>query len=244
MHSTYVAEIESGQRALAALRVAIHKLCDSYKDMGSYRRLRADYPFCDFFEDEHGRHELTYYATTKGGRVFRARLSDGRLVLVKFSVRYSEDAHRAACRHNFAPTLYAVNRVYDWYMIVMEDKSAVYSTLFDFKRVNRHELPVLMEVQRQVKTSLTALHKSGYVHGDVRDVNVLVRNAKESEDDPYTLLVDWEWAGPIGNTTYPANMSHERINRPPDALGGTKITTEHDLWMVNPIPLLAEYITL
>ncbi|KAK7437958.1 hypothetical protein VKT23_018393 [Stygiomarasmius scandens] len=54
---------------------------------------------------------------------------------------------------------------------------------------------------------LGALHQAGYVHGDVRDTNVMVRSDGEAE----FMLVDFDWSGRIGEVFYPMN-----INKGPD----------------------------
>lgn len=70
------------------------------------------------------------------------------------------------------------------------------------------------------------------MHGDVRDVNVLVRGADGSGEKD-VLLVDWDWAGRGAEARYPPRMSREGIDRPEDAEPGERITPEHDLWMVD-----------
>lgn len=152
---------------------------------------------------------------------------------VKFSTRYSADAHRAAHRTGFAPALYALNNVGGWLMAVMEDKSAAYTSLWDLKQ--NGETPVddwdaaFEWVQRAVEEQLALLFEAGYVHGDVRDTNVLVRDADGERD---VLLVDWDWAGANLEARYPPNMSREGIARPEDASPGGLIAPEHDMWMV------------
>ena len=88
---------------------------------------------------------------------------------VKFSQRYSEGAHR---KLGLAPKLYAVNEVYgcQWFMVVMEDVSKDYTPLSDLT-----QLSTIGHVRCELAPSLGSLHEEGFVHGDVRNVNVLVR---------------------------------------------------------------------
>jgi RIO-like serine/threonine protein kinase len=48
-----------------------------------------------------------------------------------------------------------------------------------------------------VRELLRELHQSGYVHGGIRSVNIFVG---DSEED--FRLLDFNWAGPIGEARY------------------------------------------
>ncbi|PCH42818.1 hypothetical protein WOLCODRAFT_102647 [Wolfiporia cocos MD-104 SS10] len=234
MHSTNLAEIQAGERVLAALRVALPALRDQYLHAPDNARPRADFPFRDFYEDGNGRrHYFIYEKAIDEKRVFRVHLKDDpeRTLCVKFSVRYSEAAHRAASDLNLAPALCAVNKVFDWYMIVMEDMSAEYTTLFNLRYCRSVATSRLEEAQKEVIAKLGSLHERGFVHGDARDANVLVRNEDAPGERPYVLLVDWDWAGSASDATYPPTISRIGIPRPFDALGGERIIPEHDMWM-------------
>ncbi|EPT02467.1 hypothetical protein FOMPIDRAFT_1047827 [Fomitopsis schrenkii] len=155
---------------------------------------------------EGNRHELEYLEALEDTRVFRARTKVGRKPLfVKFSVRYCKEAHRAAFESGFAPRLYVVEQVYDWAMIVMEDKSADYTNLWDAQYIKGGKRPVLAmeDVRAKVRDGLRSLHEPGSVHGDVCDVNVLMRNATVAETEPAVLLVDWDWAGEKSSASIP-----------------------------------------
>ncbi|KAI0713704.1 hypothetical protein C8Q76DRAFT_732298 [Earliella scabrosa] len=245
VHSTNNAELEAGERALAALRVAISSLQERYPTLHKTRRPRADFPFRDCYEDEKGdRHAFTYIEAIEGKRIFRVRHdSDGTPLIVKFTKSYSAAAHRLAHETGFAPALRAVNNVYDWVMVVMDDESADYSdTLWDLKaRENKitmgspqerreADAASLEHAQQAVMNGLRRLHELGYVHGDVRDVNVLVRNKDAPCTRPDVLLVDWDWAGLESDARYPRNLN-SAVPRPAGAASGERITAAHDLWM-------------
>ncbi|TFK49240.1 hypothetical protein OE88DRAFT_1633093 [Heliocybe sulcata] len=239
-HSTNVEEHDRGRRVLAALRKAVNSLQERYPDIHDKRGPDAEYPFRDFYEDsEKNKHYFTYLTSIEDKRVFRAKLvtqgSDegehGQPVIVKFSTRYSEDAHRAAHKIGLAPKLYAVNDVYGWQMVVMEDESADWTTLYDLMRYKRHG-DWIQWVGAEVEAKLSLLHQQGFVHGDVRDVNMLLRRNMDQDDDPRKiLLVDWDWAGTIHNASYPPNINRTDIARPAGARAGARITPAHDLWM-------------
>ncbi|TFK53253.1 hypothetical protein OE88DRAFT_1643895 [Heliocybe sulcata] len=225
MHSTNTEEAERGSRVLSALRVALHDLretCPTLPSRGPVLvSLSATFMTMRAIEDS---------------RAFRAHLvgpdSAGKRLYVKFSVRYSEEAHRAAHAIGLAPELHAVNDVYGWYMAVMDDRSSAYTSLWDLKEngdIVRHKwVPVLGWAQEAVQEKLALLHERGFVHGDVRDANVLVRNTEGERD---VLLVDWDWAGATPKARYPYTMSRRGIDRPGSAMPGEQITPEHDNWM-------------
>ncbi|KAI9064172.1 hypothetical protein FKP32DRAFT_1591594 [Trametes sanguinea] len=239
MHSTNLAQIKIGQRAIAALRIAASELQRRYPTLHTTRVPRADFPFIDSYEDESGRrHTFTYLAAIEEDkRVFQVRREeDDTLLCVKFSSRYSADAHRAGYAVGLAPALLAINAVYDWIVIVMNDLSAGYSNLWDLKRRKEGEVLAkpsapLEEIQEKVLAGLALLHERGFVHGDVRDVNVLVRlQDAPLESGPDVLLIDWHWSGPSATATYPYAVSSE-VPRPEDATSGNLIKPEHDRWM-------------
>ncbi len=254
-HLTNDPELAAGDRAIAALRVALQSLQERYPVMPPERGPRADFPFRNFYVDDGGtRHEFTYVSSI-GGRVFRV-VEDGTPLCVKFSKRYSSEAHKAACDAGIAPALRAVNAVCDWIMIVMDDITAEYSnTMWDIKYSGKKKAGTgkrqakpqeehaaqprvkpavsLEEVQKQVEAELKVLHAKGLVHADVRDVNVLVRNEDVPDDKADFKIVDWDWAGRLGEVKYPRAINREGIIRPPNALAGEAITAEDDLWMAS-----------
>ncbi len=140
---------------------------------------------------------------------------------IKFRRRYSETAHRAAVELNMAPRLYAVDTFYGWYMIVMEDLSAAYVTLDSLRG---------RDMAGRVRDALRQLHEAGFVHGDVRDLNVMVRRASAPTTLPEFQLVDFDWAGAVNEATYPHSMNPE-VPRAADAVVGGKITPAHDMFM-------------
>ncbi|KAI0808232.1 hypothetical protein C8Q74DRAFT_1189856 [Fomes fomentarius] len=234
-HLTNDPELAAGERAIAALRVALHSLQERYPVMPPERGPRADFPFRNFYVDDSGtRHEFTYVSSIGSRRAFRV-VEDGTPLCVKFSKRYSLEAHKTACDAGIAPALRAVNAVCDWIMIVMDDITAEYSnTMWDIKYSGKKKPAVsLEEVQKQVEAKLKVLHAKGLVHADVRDVNVLMRNEDVPAGKADFQIVDWDWAGRLGEVRYPRAINREGIARPPNAMAGEAITAEDDMWMAS-----------
>ena len=225
VHSTKQGELEAGERLVASLRVALEDLLGLYSTILSDKlRPRADFPFRNFFLINGQKHYFTYDGVVENKRVFLAHLNEqpNEHLYVKFSQRYSEDAHRAALKLGLAPKLYAVNEVYGWFLVVMEDVSKNYTPLSDLTR-----LSAIGHVRRELAPGLGSLHEEGFVHGDVRDVNILVRRPDVDQSLRSVLLVDWDWAGKEGEAKYPHSMNPE-VLRPSDAVVGGRITAKHD----------------
>lgn len=228
VHSTNEEDLEAGERAVASLRLALADLRTLYSSILSDKsRPRADFPFRNFFEANGCEHYFTYDEVIEDKRVFRAHLrcKEPTSLCIKFSRRYSKDAHEVAFDLGLAPKLYAVNHVYGWFMVVMEDASANYMTLCDLRKDSAIE-----SARSQVASDLVRLHNKGFVHGDVRDVNILV-SRPEAPLQPAIMLVDWDWAGQEGQAKYPHSMNPE-VPRPRDATAGGLITALHDMAMV------------
>ncbi|KAE9402878.1 hypothetical protein BT96DRAFT_1083648 [Gymnopus androsaceus JB14] len=70
---------------------------------------------------------------------------------------------------------------------------------------------------------LCRLHANGFVHGDVRDVNILVENGIGIG----WKMIDWDWAGVPGIVQYPRHLTRRGPNlRRPDSV--------QDLGLVQP----------
>ncbi|KIM51979.1 hypothetical protein SCLCIDRAFT_71756, partial [Scleroderma citrinum Foug A] len=131
VHSTNEEEPEVGERVVASLRLALADLRTLYSILSDKSRPRADFPFRNFFEANGCEHYFTYEGVIEDKRVFHAHLrcKDPTSLCIKFSWCYSDDAHQATFNLGLAPKLYAVNYIYGWFMVVMEDASTNYMTL-------------------------------------------------------------------------------------------------------------------
>jgi hypothetical protein len=222
--------LDAGERLVCALRTALRNLSAFYQTANTLSPRQIEYPFRNHFSDESGSTQFfKYLEQVEDKRVFRATLEgEGTPVYVKFSRRYGEAAHRAAQVAGLAPRLYSVERIYGWYVIVMEDLSKDYDTL---SNVSRDRLPSLRQA---VEQAVNTLHASGYVHGDIRGLNILVRKLEVGSERPMIVFVDWDWSGAIGQVCYPHNMNPAlALKRPVSAVVGAEIEPAHDLDMVS-----------
>ncbi|TBU21699.1 hypothetical protein BD311DRAFT_192508 [Dichomitus squalens] len=156
--------------------------------------------------------------------LFSAKLND-KAVLVKFCTRYGADAHRYLAGKNLAPVLHhcieLVGKVTMVVMDVVEDAASAY-----YKYIDR-DLPksLVDEVEKAAK----ALHDEGYVHGDIRRPNIMVREG----DMLSVMLIDFDWAGKAGQTRYPVSLNLSgNITWAAGTEAGGLIVTGHDDHMV------------
>jgi hypothetical protein len=68
---------------------------------------------------------------------------------------------------------------------------------------------------------VSGFHNEGWVHGDLRDANLIVGN----ENPGQVMLVDFDWGGRNGQVSYPTALVHEELVKPG---GDLCITKEHD----------------
>ncbi|KAG1812750.1 hypothetical protein EV424DRAFT_1473537 [Suillus variegatus] len=119
------------------------------------------------------------------------KTTDDKTLCIKFVRRYSKDLPGG------------------WYMIVMEMITDDYCRL--------QEITVPYPHHDALTTELQSLHRGGYVHGDIRDTNIMVKK----DCSPGFKLVDFDWSGTIGETRYPMNVYRgERLWRPDGAEDG------------------------
>jgi len=148
------------------------------------------------------------------------------LICIKFSRRYSKEAHLHCAELGFSPRLRGFEELPGgWYMVVM-DRLIDYDALVDLSDTDRLPESGLEVMGEQLKT----LHARHLVHGDIRDTNILVKDNKT-----HLMLIDFEWAGVEGVVRYPPYVNYTDIERPNDARDGLPIKAAHDLAMLKTI---------
>jgi serine/threonine protein kinase len=154
--------------------------------------------------------------------LFTAETANEEKTCIKFVRHYSKDVHAFCASQGFAPTLKAFEGLSGgWHMVVMEMVGEGYCRLTDFDRPYSH--------YNDIFGFLNSLHQEGYVHGDVRDTNIMVR----TDGSQGFKLVDFDWSGRIGKVRYPMNVYQgERLWRPREAMDGQLIKADHDIKML------------
>ncbi|PVF91076.1 hypothetical protein CPB86DRAFT_809537 [Serendipita vermifera] len=217
-------------RAFGAFRVAVTDLHKHYDDMSalkndlsmlqrSEKAARLKFSFPDSYTVEGEEIKFTYNSRFDDRKLmFIATTNNGTKVLIKFTQRYSSDTHRFCADANIAPTLYGMYLDPQIYR-VLESRSDNNPRMID-------------EINRIVGI----LHNGGYVHGDIRDVNMMTRNQWESTNGAKNVvLLDFDWAGWDGTVTYPINVNRTSIKRHPGAKDWKPIKKDHDVFMVDRI---------
>ncbi|KAM6501181.1 hypothetical protein JOM56_004195 [Amanita muscaria] len=199
-------------RHLGAFKKAIRSLQDYYHNDLSRKHITS---LVDSSE-----HHFKYVKQHEHHRLFFfGKLSDGRGICIKFTHDYSPAVHSLCASKGFAPKLLGFEGLPGgWWMVVMEHINENYMQFHDLE--SHHRSSVL----EYLKQFLTFLHANGFVHGDIRDTNIMVPRSGE----PHFFLIDFDWAGRIGEVRYPMNVNRKGIWRPDGARDGELITAEHD----------------
>ncbi|KAF9222785.1 hypothetical protein BS17DRAFT_782582 [Gyrodon lividus] len=146
-------------------------------------------------------------------------------ICIKFVRRYSREAHLCCAQSGFAPTLRGFGPIPGgWFMVVM-DELVGYKSLADLT----DRLP--KSVFEAIRIQLNQLHSGGFVHGDVRDANIMVRKAAGGTFE--LMIIDFDWAGEVNAARYPPYVNRNGIDRPDDADDGELILAVHDHWMLD-----------
>ena len=153
--------------------------------------------------------------------------SDGNKVCVKFATRYSRETHLQCASMGIAPTLRGFEALPGgWFLVVMDRIDDVFVPLYT------SESNLTFELRNLVLKETILLHQAGYVHGDLRDTNLMVRKDGQSG----FMLVDFDWAGKIGEACYPMNVNTDpMLGRPLGAFDGEVIKSDHDMEMLQKI---------
>ena len=225
-------------RAFGAFRIAVDKLRDHYQNLISRSLhelqtpetvLRMTFPYPESYGSEDAEIKFTYDSRVHDGKlIFPATTTGGTKVLVKFTRRYSKEAHQHCAEAGLAPNLLGFQSLLTgWYMIVMEYLDPqTYRTLGPEDGSDSR----LVEA---IKRVVAVLHGGGFVHGDIRDINFLTRHQWSAEEKARNaLLLDFDWAGVSGIAKYPPHVNRQTVKRPEGAEGGELITQGHDWAMV------------
>lgn len=159
--------------------------------------------------------------------IFHGALKDSKeQICIKFVLRYSREVHEYCAKEKYAPALRGLDVIPGGWSMVVMDVLTDYTTLY--------QLPKSRKPSRRSFTKLEnfleRLHKAGFVHGDIRDTNIMV-----SPDGKNFKLVDFDWAGKAGVTYYPPDVNIESVTRPKDVRSLGLILDRHDMEMLKNI---------
>ena len=114
-------------------------------------------------------------------------------VVVKFTKSYCQDAHKILAEASLAPGLRYCEKVESvgTYVVVMDIIVGKYPQA---PRKDR-------DFTKKLRMAIETLHAKGFVHGDLREPNVLV--TKEAD----VKIIDFDWCGKVGEARYPSNIN-------------------------------------
>lgn len=153
--------------------------------------------------------------------------------VLKLAATYGEAAHRHAAALGVAPELFAVARLPGGWVIIAMESLAPEDGWERYDATRRDHTDA-------ARAAAGALHHAGFVHGDLRAANVLVRPAARAAGrrssgstggaaGPLEVrLLDWDWAGRAGEALYPT-LRHPARRWAPGSEAGGAILPQHDL---------------
>ncbi|KAF8885864.1 hypothetical protein CPB84DRAFT_1554516 [Gymnopilus junonius] len=233
-------------RHLGALRRAIHSLDAYYQEYNADPLLpkrNPTHPYATSFTSRDGSVKHFKYLSHLAPRnMFFGHMDDANstAICVKFVPRYCKEVHELLAAEGFAPKLHAVERLPGGlYMVVMDDVSEEYVNLRDLIRgggdlvTSEEHLGTRDSLSDKIRQCLQQLHQAGFVHGDVRNTNIMVKRG--GFNDGSFLLVDYDSCGKIKQARYPLTLNITTVERPEGAIGGALMEVEHDLEMLDNI---------
>jgi serine/threonine protein kinase len=140
-------------------------------------------------------------------------------IVVKFTRSYSKEAHQICFSYQqSAPEFYSCESLKGgWHMIIME-------WLEGYECYN----PVHYSLSNKslIREILENLHAHDFVHGDLRDCNILIH---PHGVNPRICLIDFDWSGKENTMRYPAFMNHKEVNWAQGASDFLPLKKKHDL---------------
>ena len=212
-------------RVLQALKIAVGELEAYYgrlaNQASSLETPQTSFPYVDSVRIDEEDVRLAYVSRMdEGANTFRAR-AGARDVVVKFVKRYSRECHSKCYELGIGPALLSFNSIPGGWSVVVMEWLRGYETLLAMSEDHR----VTHEVVDAVDEAVRKMHNEGFVHGDLRLPNVMVGPNNSIK------IIDFDWAGRIGEVTYPPLMNSE-IRWHPDAKFGAGILPAHDIHLL------------
>jgi hypothetical protein len=201
-------------RLFASLRKALGSLQQNVLSSASR------FPFISSYVDKASGMKFYFeYQERLKGLLFSATiLNTSTQIIVKFCTRYNEDIHMYCHSHGFAPALHSIQNIGNYIVVIMEKLDLRPLVLSDAKDPS---------IQSQARFVFQTLQEKNYVHGDMRESNMLIDRLTNR-----LILVDYDWAGINGVDLYPPFMNPD-INWPDGAATGKPLLHEHDLAWIN-----------
>ncbi|KIN98312.1 hypothetical protein M404DRAFT_31482 [Pisolithus tinctorius Marx 270] len=218
MQTTVARHLKAFKTAVLTLKGYYRSLSLNNVPSNSHHSQLFPYPTSFKSLGSNATEEFEYISQYPDKLIFFGTLA-GEPLCIKFVRHYSMEVHLFSASRGRAPALRGFDVLHGgWYMVVMD-------SLDGYKQLCDVDPPPL--VFERIRTHLDELHYHGYVHGDVRSMNIMVSGSDMTE----FMFVDFDWAGKIGEVRYPLNVNRE-IWRPPGVSDGALIKAQHDMDML------------
>lgn len=150
----------------------------------------------------------------------RDETGQGVEVVVKFTVRYHEEAHRILATKGLAPVLhFCIPLVGNMFMIIMDYVDGTPLHLAT-KKPENHD-----KICNDLETAVRTLHEHDLVFGDLRDANIIVRPGG-------AMLIDFDWVGKHRVDRYPASWNNQADRWAAEVDRRVVMDKDHDLVML------------
>jgi hypothetical protein len=178
------------------------------------------FPFISSFVDKTS--DIKYYFEYQErlkGLLFSAKILNSHTeIIVKFCTRYNAEVHMHCHSCGLAPALLSIQGLGNYIVVIMEKLDLRPLVRGDAKDAG---------IQSQARFIFETLQEKNYVHGDMRESNVLINRSTNR-----LVLVDFDWAGIHGVDLYPPFMNPD-INWPDGASTGKPLLHDHDSSWLN-----------
>ena len=145
-------------------------------------------------------------------------------LLIKFTRQYGIEAHTYCAKLGIAPEVHGIETLAGgWKAVIMAYLDSDFVTL--------HKRTLDKQIVTAMREAARKMHEGGFVHGDLRDVNILYRHRQDIVD---IAFVDWDWAGLAKEVKYPTLMNME-VPRHSGAVPHQFICREHDDYLLDTI---------
>ena len=137
-----------------------------------------------------------------------------------------------------APTLYKASVLDTWRVVVAEWLADPWMTLREALKKcvtsSREGSPDPFQIafpalKQAVLDAACKMHGVGLAHGDLRDVNIMVRRSDTGDNTWEVRFVDLDWLCVEGEGRYPLDVNTTSVVRPDAVLPGGVICQQHDL---------------
>ncbi|CAG8827639.1 23194_t:CDS:2 [Gigaspora margarita] len=213
-------------RLFKALCLGVNRLKEYYGSIVNPQNSQRFFPYPNQYNHQGTVIEFTYekkLVDQPDKLLWKAITKDGKKIVVKFTWRYNQRAHKLCNEIGKAPKLLHISKevVDGFYMVVMDYVKA--KPLYNCSNSLSHD--ECKTVFEDIEEAISKLHKQNIVFADLRDSNILVN---KSQGQCQGMLIDFDWVGEEGIECYPSFMNHEFINWPPGAEDKKQLSREHD----------------